>query len=52
MKSMKSHDERVKKLIDKAKELSEKNQSVVGESNKLDADTKTLFSDWEKMQKL
>ncbi|XP_047359609.1 dystrophin-like isoform X11 [Vespa velutina] len=52
MKSMKSHDERVKKLVDKAKELLEKNQSVVDESNKLEADTKTLFSDWEKVQKL
>ncbi|KAI4501477.1 hypothetical protein M0802_003354 [Mischocyttarus mexicanus] len=52
MKSMKSHDERVKKLIDKAKELSESNHSVASENNKLNADTNTLHSNWEKMLKL
>ncbi|XP_014615296.1 PREDICTED: dystrophin-like [Polistes canadensis] len=52
MKSMKSHDERVKRLIDKVKELSESNHSVASENNKLDADTNTLFSNWEKMLKL
>ncbi|XP_043502538.1 dystrophin-like isoform X1 [Polistes fuscatus] len=52
MKSMKSHDERVKKLIDKVKELSESNHSVASENNKLNADTNTLFSNWEKMLKL
>ncbi|KAK2585161.1 hypothetical protein KPH14_008663 [Odynerus spinipes] len=51
MKSMKSHEERVKKLVDKAKELSE-NQSVVSENGKLYADTKVFFSNWEKLQKL
>ncbi|XP_015176032.1 PREDICTED: dystrophin-like isoform X3 [Polistes dominula] len=52
MKSMKSHDERVKKLIDKVKELSESNHSVASENDKLNADTNTLFSNWEKMLKL
>ncbi|XP_076668299.1 dystrophin, isoforms A/C/F/G/H isoform X6 [Andrena cerasifolii] len=51
MKSMKSHDERTKKLIEKAKELSE-NQTVVNESGNINIDIETFVRSWETLYKM
>ncbi|XP_011703310.1 PREDICTED: dystrophin-like isoform X10 [Wasmannia auropunctata] len=47
LKSMKSHDERIKKMIEKAKELSE--NQVVTETSNVDTDVKMFFSNWENL---
>lgn len=51
MKSMKSHEERTKKLIEKAKELSE-NQTVVNESGNINIDIETFVRSWETLYKM
>jgi hypothetical protein len=48
MKSMKSHDERIRKMLEKAAELSE-NQVAVTESAKMDIDIKAFSANWEKL---
>ncbi|XP_018043564.1 PREDICTED: dystrophin isoform X9 [Atta colombica] len=48
MKSMKSHDERIRKLVEKAKELSE-NQVAITETNSMDTDVKAFFVNWENL---
>ncbi|KAG5306092.1 DMD protein, partial [Acromyrmex insinuator] len=48
MKSMKSHDERIRKLIEKAKELSE-NQVAITETNSMDTDVKAFLVNWENL---
>ncbi|XP_071563419.1 dystrophin, isoforms A/C/F/G/H isoform X2 [Temnothorax nylanderi] len=48
MKSMKSHDERIRKILEKAKELSE-NQVAVTETSNMDADVKTFLTKWENL---
>ncbi|XP_012055807.1 PREDICTED: dystrophin, isoforms A/C/F/G/H-like [Atta cephalotes] len=48
MKSMKSHDERIRKLVEKAKELSE-NQVAITETNSMDTDVKVFFVNWENL---
>lgn len=48
MKSMKSHDERIRKMFEKAGELSE-NQVAVAESGKVDDDVKAFSANWEKL---
>lgn len=48
MKSMKSHDERIRKMFEKAKKLSE-NQVAVTETSNVDADVKTFFTKWENL---
>lgn len=48
MKSMKSHDERIKKMLEKAKELSE-NQATSTESSDVDADIKAFSSNWDRL---
>ncbi|KAM0732625.1 Dystrophin [Formica fusca] len=47
MKSMKSHDERIKNMFEKANELSE-NQVAIEGSN-LDIDVKAFSTNWEKL---
>ncbi|XP_070164121.1 dystrophin, isoforms A/C/F/G/H isoform X2 [Polyergus mexicanus] len=47
MKSMKSHDERIKNMLEKANELSE-NQVAIEGSN-LDIDVKSFSTNWEKL---
>ncbi|XP_020277682.1 dystrophin-like isoform X9 [Pseudomyrmex gracilis] len=48
MKSMKSHDERIKKMLEKAKELSE-NQIASTENSNIDAEVKVFSINWEKL---
>ncbi|XP_028047180.1 dystrophin, isoforms A/C/F/G/H isoform X7 [Monomorium pharaonis] len=48
MKSMKSHDERIRKILEKAKELSE-NQVAVTETDNVDADIKAFCTNWENL---
>ncbi|XP_024892106.1 dystrophin-like isoform X2 [Temnothorax curvispinosus] len=48
MKSMKSHDERIRKILEKAKELSE-NQVAVTETSNMDTDVKTFLTKWENL---
>ncbi|XP_024887336.1 dystrophin-like isoform X9 [Temnothorax curvispinosus] len=48
IKSMKSHDERIRKILEKAKELSE-NQVAVTETTNMDADVKTFLTKWENL---
>lgn len=48
MKSMKSHDERIKNMLEKANELSE-NQIAITESSNVDVDIKTFSTNWEKL---
>jgi len=48
MKSMKSHDERIRKLVEKAKELSE-NQVAITETNSMDTDVKAFLVNWENL---
>lgn len=47
---MKSHDERIKKLLEKAKDLSE-NHTGLNESVNVNADVLTFASSWEKLYK-
>nr|XP_034172617.1 dystrophin, isoforms A/C/F/G/H isoform X2 [Osmia lignaria] len=51
MKSMKSHEERIKKLLEKAKELSE-NQTGTNENVNINTDVQTFVSSWEKLYKM
>ncbi|CAL7946059.1 unnamed protein product [Xylocopa violacea] len=51
LKSMKSHEDRIKKLLEKAKELSE-DQTGINESVNLNADMQTFISSWEKLYKV
>lgn len=46
MKSMKSHDERIRKMFEKAKELSE---NQVTETSNMNADVKAFFTKWENL---
>ncbi|XP_026823551.1 dystrophin isoform X9 [Ooceraea biroi] len=48
MKSMKSHDERIRKMFEKAIELSG-SQVAIAESGKVDADIKVFSANWEKL---
>lgn len=48
MKSMKSHDDRIKNLLEKANKLSE-NQIAITESNNVDIDIQTFSINWEKL---
>ncbi|XP_011268951.1 dystrophin isoform X8 [Camponotus floridanus] len=48
MKSMKSHDERIKNMLEKANELSE-NQIAITESSNVDLDIKAFSTNWEKL---
>jgi len=45
---MKSHDERIRKMVEKAKELSE-NQVAVMETSNVDTDIKAFFTKWENL---
>lgn len=45
---MKSHDERIRKVLEKANELSE-NQVATAEINNMDADIKTFLTKWENL---
>lgn len=47
MKSMKSHDEHIRKMLEKAKELSE--NQVATETSNVDADIKAFFTKWENL---
>lgn len=46
MKSMKSHEERIKRLTEKAKDLSD-NQTGINESSNVNTDVQTFVSCWE-----
>ncbi|XP_067211421.1 dystrophin, isoforms A/C/F/G/H isoform X3 [Linepithema humile] len=48
IKSMKSHDDRIRKMLDKAKELTE-NQVAVTESSNEDTDVKAFSANWDKL---
>ncbi|XP_018303903.1 dystrophin isoform X9 [Mycetomoellerius zeteki] len=48
MKSMKSHEERIRKLVEKIKELSE-NQVAITETNNMDTDVKAFLVNWENL---
>lgn len=48
IKSMKSHDERIKRMLEKAKELSE-NKVVVTENSDIEADIKAFSTNWDKL---
>lgn len=48
MKSMKSHDERIKNMLEKANELSE-NQIAITESSNVDVEIKAFSINWEKL---
>ncbi|XP_072751360.1 dystrophin, isoforms A/C/F/G/H isoform X10 [Anoplolepis gracilipes] len=48
MKSMKSHDERIKNMLEKANELSE-NQVAITEGSNVDVDIKVFSINWEKL---
>ncbi|XP_050448334.1 utrophin-like isoform X3 [Cataglyphis hispanica] len=48
MKSMKSHDERIKNMLEKANELSE-NQVAIIEGSNLNIDVKAFSANWEKL---
>ncbi|KAG7201714.1 hypothetical protein KM043_004438 [Ampulex compressa] len=50
MKSMKSHEDRIKKLLTKAKDLTE-NPHAAAESSNVDADAQTFITSWEKLHK-
>lgn len=50
LKSMKSHEERIKKLLEKAKELSE-NQTGINETINLNEDIQMFVCNWEKLYK-
>lgn len=45
---MKSHDERIRKMFENAKELSE-NQIAITETSNVDADIKTFVTNWENL---
>lgn len=45
---MKSHDERIKKMLDKAKELTENQVTVTESSNEL-ADIKAFSANWNQL---
>lgn len=47
---MKSHEERIKKLLEKAKELSE-NQTGINETINLNEDIQMFVCNWEKLYK-
>ncbi|XP_054006711.1 dystrophin-like isoform X9 [Hylaeus anthracinus] len=51
MKSMKSHEERIKKLMEKAKELSE-NQTGINENSNVNTDIQTFVNSWEALYKM
>lgn len=51
LKSMKSHEERIKKLSEKIKELSE-NQTGSNETVNLNADIQTFVRNWDKLYKI
>lgn len=48
---MKSHDERIKNMLEKANELSE-NQIAITESSNVDVDIKAFSTNWEKLYTL
>ncbi|KYN01545.1 Dystrophin, partial [Cyphomyrmex costatus] len=48
MKSMKSHDERIRRLVEKVKELSE-NQVTITETSNMDTDVKAFLVNWENL---
>lgn len=48
---MKSHEERIKKLLEKVKELSE-NQIGINETVNLNTDIQTFVCSWEKLYKM
>ncbi|XP_039307685.1 dystrophin isoform X10 [Solenopsis invicta] len=48
MKSMKSHDERIRKILEKAKVLSE-NQIAITEIGNMDEDVKAFLTNWENL---
>ena len=48
---MKSHEERIKKLLEKIKELSE-NQTSGNETVNLNIEIQTFVSNWEKLYKM
>lgn len=45
---MKSHDERIRKMFEKANELSE-NQVTITETSNVDADVQAFFIKWENL---
>lgn len=45
---MKSHDERIRKMFENAKELSE-NQIAITETGNVDADVKAFVTNWENL---
>lgn len=45
---MKSHEERIRKLVEKIKELSE-NQVAITETNNMDTDVKAFLVNWENL---
>lgn len=45
---MKSHNERIKKMLEKAVELSE-NQVALTESSNVDTDIKAFSTNWDKL---
>lgn len=45
---MKSHDERIRKMLEKVKQLSE-NQVAITEASNVDADIKTFLTKWENL---
>ncbi|XP_053994200.1 dystrophin isoform X9 [Hylaeus volcanicus] len=51
MKSMKSHEERIKKLMEKAKELSE-NQTGINENSNVNTDIQAFVNSWEALYKM
>ncbi|KAF3428529.1 hypothetical protein E2986_11233 [Frieseomelitta varia] len=51
LKSMKSHEERIRKLLEKIKELSE-NQTGGNETVNLNIEIQTFVSNWEKLYKI
>lgn len=51
MKSMKSHEERIRKMIEKAKELLE-NQVATTETSNMDTDVKAFFANWENLYRV
>ncbi|KAL0109188.1 hypothetical protein PUN28_014342 [Cardiocondyla obscurior] len=48
MKSMKSYDERIKNILEKAKELSD-NEAAIAETSNIEMDVKAFFAKWENL---
>lgn len=51
MKSMKSHEERIRRMIEKARELLE-NQVATTETSNMDTDVKAFFANWENLYRV